>query len=92
MKLFIKENDYSETDEFTLIKEMNHWINDLKDFFVDDVKAQKVIADYFYYDDGRHGEDFKELEDAVRTLHDLYIKLDNIVADVEEKESKFDNK
>ena len=67
----IKENDYSETDEFTLIKEMNHWIKQLKNFFVDDKKAQKAIADYFYYDDGKHQEDFKELQSSVKTLHKL---------------------
>lgn len=82
----IKENDYSETDEFTLIKEMNHWIKQLKNFFVDDKKAQKAIADYFYYDDGKHQEDFKELQSSVKTLHKLWLKLDNIVEEVEEKE------
>lgn len=85
-KLYIKENDYSETDEFTLIKEMNHWINDLKSFFVDDKKAQKAIADYFYYDDGAHQEDFKELQASVKTLHKLWLKLDDIVEEAEEKE------
>ena len=88
----IKENDYSETDEFTLIKEMNHWIKDLKKFFVDDSNAQKAIADYFYYDDGAHQEDFKELQASVKTLHKLYNKLDNIVEDVEEKEYTKKNK
>ena len=82
----IKENDYSETDEFTLIKEMNHWIKQLKNFFVDDKKAQKAIADYFYYDDGKHQEDFKELQSSVKTLHKLWLKLDNIVEEAEEKE------
>jgi len=82
------ENDYSETDEFTLIKEMNHWIKDLKKFFVDDKKAQKAIADYFYYDDGAHQEDFKELQSSVKTLHKLWLKLDNIVEEAEEREYK----
>ena len=84
----LNENDYSETDEFTLIKEMNHWIKYLKKFFVDDSKAQKVIADYFYYDDGAHQEDFKELQATVKTLHKLYNKLNKIVDDTEEKENK----
>lgn len=82
----LKEADYSETDEFTLIKEMNHWIKDLKEFFVDDSKAQKAIADYFYYGDGAHQEDFKELQAAVKTLHKLWLKLDAITEDAEEKE------
>ena len=86
------ENDYSETDEFTLIKEMNHWIKDLKKFFVDDKKAQKAIADYFYYDDGKHQEDFKELQSSVKTLHKLWLKLDNIVEEAEEREYKEKNK
>ena len=85
-KLYIKENDYSETDEFTLIKEMNHWIKDLKSCFVDDKKAQKAIADYFYYNDGAHQEDFKELEASVKTLHKLWLKLDAIVEEIEENE------
>lgn len=84
----IQENDYSETDEFTLIKEMNHWINDLKEFFVDDSKAQKVIADYFYYDDGKHQEDFEELQSSVKTLQRLWKKLNAIVENAEEKEYK----
>lgn len=88
MLKLIREADYSETDEFTLIKEMNHWIKDLKKFFVDDKKAQKVIADYFYYDDGAHQEDFKELQATVKTLHKLWLKLDKIVEDAEEKEYK----
>jgi len=91
IKLFM-ENDYSETDEFTLIKEMNHWINYLKKFFVDDKKAQKVIADYFYYDDGAHQEDFKELQSTVKTLRKLWKKLDAITEDAEEKEYKEKNK
>lgn len=82
----LKENDYSETDEFTLIKEMNHWIKMLKKFFVDDSKAQKAIADYFYHDDGKHQEDFRELQNTVKTLRKLYKKLDDIVEEVEEKE------
>ena len=84
----IKEDDYSETDEFTFIKEMNHWIKALKTDFVDDSKAQKAIADYFYYDDGKHQEDFKELQSSAKTLHKLWSKLDKIVEDVEEKEYK----
>lgn len=88
----MKENDYSETDEFTLIKEMNHWIKQLKEFFVDDRKAQKVIADYFYYDDGAHQEDFKELQAAVKTLRKLRKKLGDIVEEAEEKEYKEKNK
>ena len=88
----MKENDYSETNEFTLIKEMNHWINYLKKFFVDDRKAQKVIADYFYYDDGAHQEDFKELQTTVKTLRNLWKKLDTIVEEAEEKEYKEKNK
>lgn len=88
----IKENNYSETDEFTLIKEMNHWIKQLKNFFVDDKKAQKAIADYFYYDDGAHQEDFKELQATVKTLRKLWNKLDAITEDAEEKEYKDKNK
>lgn len=88
----LKEADYSETDEFTLIKEMNHWIKDLKKFFVDDAKAQKAIADYFYYDDGAHQEDFKELQATVKALHKLWLKLDAITEDAEEKEYKEKNK
>ena len=83
----IKENDYSETDEFTLIKEMNHWIKQLKNFFVDDSKAQKAIADYFYHDDGKHQEDFRELQASVKALHKLWLKLDKITEDVEDKEN-----
>ena len=92
MVKLMRENDYSETDEFTLIKEMNHWINYLKKFFVDDKKAQKVIADYFYYDDGAHQEDFKELQSTVKTLRKLWNKLDAITEDAEEKEYKEKNK
>lgn len=88
----LKEADYSETDEFTLIKEMNHWIKDLKEFFIDDAKAQKAIADYFYYDDGAHQEDFKELQAAVKVLHKLWLKLDAITEDAEEKEYSAKNK
>lgn len=82
----LKEADYSETDEFTLIKEMNHWIKALKTLFVDDSKAQKAVADYFYYDDGAHQEDFKELQASAKALHKLWLKLDAIVDEVEEKE------
>ena len=92
MVKLMRENDYSETDEFTLIKEMNHWINHLKKFFVDDKKAQKAIADYFYYDDGAHQEDFKELQSTVKTLRKLWKKLDAITEDAEEKEYKEKNK
>ena len=85
------ENDYSETDEFTVIKEMNHWIKMIKKFFVDDSKAQKSIADYFYHDDGAHQEDFKELQTTVKTLRKLYKKLNDITEEVEEKEYKEKN-
>lgn len=92
MLKLLNENDYSETDEFTLIKEMNHWVNQIKKFFVDDKKAQKVIADYFYYDDGAHQEDFKELQTTVKILRKLWKKLDAITEDAEEKEYKEKNK
>ena len=88
----LKEADYSETDEFTLIKEMSHWIKALKTFFVDDSKVQKAIADYFYYDDGAHQEDFKELQSSAKALHKLWLKLDAIVDEVEEKEYQEKNK
>ena len=88
----LKEADYSETDEFTLIKEMSHWIKALKTFFVDDSKVQKAIADYFYYDDGAHQEDFKELQASTKALHKLWLKLDAIVDEVEEKEYQEKNK
>ena len=82
------ENNYSETDEFTLVKEMSHWINALKRDFVDDKKAQKAIAQYFYYDEGKHQEDFKEFEATVKQLHKIWLKLDKISDKIENRNIK----
>ena len=83
MVKLIKENDYSETDEFTLVKEMAHWTNAIKRDFVDDKKVQKEIAQYFYYDEGKHQEDFKEFESTVKQLHKIWLKLDKIYDKIE---------
>lgn len=87
-RLRIEENNYSETDEFTLVKEMSHWINALKGDFVDDKKVQKAIAQYFYYDEGKHQEDFKEFEATVKQLHKIWLKLDKILEKIENKNIK----
>lgn len=85
MVKLIKEGDYSETDEFTLVKEMNHWIKSLKRDYVDDSEFQKKLADYFYYDEGAHDEDFKELQSVVKQLQKIWNKLDTIEEKIDRK-------
>lgn len=84
---FIKESDYSETDEFEEIKNIDYWVRGIKKLFIDDKEFNKKVSDYYYsnYNDKKEDKYFKKLEDAARYVHKAYLLLDEIDADIDSK-------